>query len=90
MKPFIYPLLRLLASTAPAFGVAITSPSDGAYVSSPFVLTASSATCSYQPVTTIGYSVDSGDTTMLSGKTSFDTSVPASIGSPINMSGWTG
>jgi hypothetical protein len=66
MKSFFYSLLLVVGSTAPAFGIAITSPSNGGQVSSPFTLTASSATCSYQPVTTIGYSLDSGGTTKCS------------------------
>jgi hypothetical protein len=81
MKLFFYPLLFILVSTAPVFGVSITSPSSGEHVSSPFTLTASSATCSSKPVTTIGYSLDSGGTTLLRGETYLDTKVSASVGS---------
>lgn len=80
MKLFFYPLLFVLLSTAPVFGVAITSPSSGEHVNSPFTLTASSATCSSKPVTSIGYSLDSGGTTVLRGHAYLDTKVSASVG----------
>jgi hypothetical protein len=80
MKLLFYPLLFVLVSTAPVFGVSITSPSSGEHVSSPFTLTASSTTCSSKSVTTIGYSVDSGGTTLFKGKSYLDTKVSASVG----------
>ncbi len=80
MKLLFYPLLFVLVSTAPVFGVAITSPSSGEHVSSPFTLTASSGTCYSKPVTTIGYSLDSGGTTLFRGKSYLDTKVSASLG----------
>ncbi len=89
MKLLLYPLLLLLASTTPAFGVAITRPSNGEHVSSPFTLTASSATCSYQPVTTIGYSMDSGGTIMFKGKSTIDTEVSTSSGThTVHVKAW--
>jgi hypothetical protein len=80
MKAFFYPLLLVLVYTSCAFGVAITSPTNGQDVSSPFTLKASSATCSSQPVTTIGYSMDSGATTLFTGKSSINTQVSTSAG----------
>ena len=80
MKLLFYPLMFVLLSTAPVFGVSITSPSSGEHVTSPFTLNASSATCSSKAVTTIGYSLDSGGTTMFKGKSSIDTKVSASVG----------
>jgi len=89
MKLLFYSLLFVLVSTAPVFGVAITSPSNGEHVSSPFVLTASSATCSYQPVTTIGYSVDSGGTIMFKGTSTIDTEVSTSSGThTVHVKAW--
>lgn len=80
MKQLFYSLLFIAVSTAPLFGVAITSPSNGAYVGSPFTLIASSATCYSKPVTTIGYSLDSGGTTLFRGTGYLDTKVSASVG----------
>lgn len=81
MKLVLYPLLFALVTAAPVFGVAITSPTSGEHVTSPFTLTASSATCSSKAVTTIGYSLDSGETTLLKGESYLDTKVSASVGS---------
>ncbi len=80
MKFLFYPVLFALISTAPVFAVSITSPSNGEHVSSPFTLTASSATCSSKSVTSIGYSLDSGGTTVSRGHTNLDTKVSASVG----------
>ena len=43
-------------------GVSVSSPGDGAPISSTFTLIASSVTCSLQPVSAMGYSFDSGAT----------------------------
>ena len=91
MRLLFYPLLFVLVSTAPVFGVAISSPSSGEHVSSPFTLTASSATCSSKPVTTIGYSLDSGGTTLFKGNGYVDTKVSASVGShTVHVKVWNG
>lgn len=89
MKFLSYPLLFLLMSTIPAFGTAISNPYNGEHVSSPFTLVASSPTCSYLPVTTIGYSLDYGDTTMFHGKTNIDTTVSTSAGThTVHVKAW--
>jgi hypothetical protein len=46
-------------------GVSVSSPGNDAAISSTFTLTASSATCSLQPVAAMGYSFDSGVTTFV-------------------------
>ncbi len=80
MKRFTYPLILSLISTASAFaGVSISSPSSGELVVSPFTLSATSTSCSSQTVATMGYSIDSGDTTTIQ-NTSFDEQVSASLG----------
>jgi hypothetical protein len=43
-------------------GVSVSSPSNGASISSTFTLIANSVTCSLQPVSAMGYSFDSGST----------------------------
>src|SRR5579875_2101435 len=61
-------LLALLASAAPAFAITVSSPSNGAEVTSPFSLSAVATTCSNQTVGAMGYSFDnSPDTTIVSG-----------------------
>jgi hypothetical protein len=66
------------ATTAPG-GVTITSPANGASVSSPFTLKASDATCSSQTVTSMSYALDSDAATSVNG-TSIDAQVTAAAG----------
>ncbi len=79
-KTFGY-LLIFPALTLPALAaVSVSSPGNGAYVSSPFTLSADSTTCSSQPVASMGYSLDnSPDTTIVSG-TSLQTQISAGTG----------
>ena len=61
MKMVAYSIVASLALTAVAFANPIVnSPANGAYVGSPFTLSASSATCSSQSVAAMAYSIDSG------------------------------
>ena len=60
-------------------GVAVASPANGASVSSPFTLTASAATCSSQPVTSMSYTLDAGAATSVNG-TSINVQVTAAAG----------
>lgn len=71
----------IFALAAPAFGaVSVSTPSNGATVSSPFRLTADASSCSSQTVASMGYSLDSSsDTTIVNGA-SIDASVPAAEG----------
>lgn len=89
MKLLTYSLLLVFFSTASAFaGVNISSPSSGEHVSSPFTLSATSTSCSSQTVGTMGYSIDSGDTTLIH-NTSFDEQVSAPLGThTVHVKAW--
>jgi hypothetical protein len=56
----------------------VTAPKDGAHVTSPFNLVASAATCNAKPAVSMGYSIDSGPTTIVS--TTLNAMVSASQG----------
>ncbi len=90
MKFLSYSLLILCISTATAFAsVTINSPQNGESVSSPFTLTAYATACSYQPISSMGYSFDYGDTTILKGSTSINTKVSASLGThTLHVKSW--
>ena len=69
----------LVALAAPAFAqISVTTPSNGAQVTSPFTLVASTATCANVPAVSMGYSIDNGAT--VSEPVSFSASVTASAG----------
>ena len=71
-----------------ASGVAVTSPGNNATVSSPFSLSANAPTCSSQPVSAMGYSIDSGSTTIVNA-TSINTNVSASSGAhTLHVKAW--
>ena len=85
----LFPALLALTA-APAFAnPTISSPGNGATVSSPFTLSADASTCSSQPVSSMGYSFDSSsDTTIISG-TSIDTKVSSSAGThTLHVKSW--
>lgn len=68
-------------STATASGgITISSPKNGASVTSPFQLTATATTCDSQTVTSIGYAVGSASSPTLASGTSLSTQVSASAG----------
>lgn len=79
----------LCALTLPAFAnPTVSSPGAGA-VSSPFTLSADAATCSSQPVSTMGYSLDSSSSTTVFNGTSIDTTVSASAGNhTLHVKSW--
>jgi len=82
MKKFPPPtLLLFVAAGLPAFAsVTVNSPANAADVSSPFTLSANAFTCSSQPVSTIGYSLDnSADASIVNG-TSLNAQVSAGDG----------
>ncbi len=59
--------------------VTVSSPGNGAEVQTPFTLSATAVECSAQPVTAMGYSLDSsGDTTIID-----DQNVEANVSAPI-------
>jgi hypothetical protein len=76
--------------TSPTSGtpLAISSPVNGASVSSPFTLAASATICSSQTVTSIGYALDNGSTTVDSG-TSLSTELTAAAGAhTVKVTAW--
>jgi hypothetical protein len=70
--------LALAAAVAPAYGITVTAPASGAHVTSPFSVVASTSTCDSKPAVSMGYSIDSGATTIVS--TNFSALVSASVG----------
>lgn len=80
-KFFAYPPLFLLTIAAPAFaGVSVSSPGNGAEVSSPFKVSAYASSCSDQPVRAMGYSLDNSTDTTVVNSTSVDTSIRSGSG----------
>ena len=73
MNRFLCSSFALLAIIAPAHAITVTTPTNGAQVTSPFKLVASTSTCSSKPAVSMGYSIDSGSTTIV--PTSFSASV---------------
>lgn len=74
-------LVLVFLSAASAFaGVTVTSPAANATVGAPLVLTATASPCSSQPISAMGYSIDSGATTTFSGVTAINLQVPAPTG----------
>ena len=77
-------------STTSSSGVTISSPLNGASVGSPFTVSGNAPTCSSQTVTAIGYSLDSGATTIVNG-TSINEQASASSGShTLHLKAWNG
>ncbi len=67
----------------------IASPANGAAVSSPFGLSASSANCYGQPTSSIGYSVDNSSYTYIVGGTVLNTSVTTGTGGhTVHVKSW--
>ncbi len=82
MNTFDQVLLNInVAAPAPVSNITIQSPSNGATLSSPFTLTASASTCASKPAVSMGYSIDSGTTTIE--PTSFTASVTSSPGAHV-------
>ncbi|HEX3663158.1 MAG TPA: hypothetical protein VHU89_17105 [Acidobacteriaceae bacterium] len=80
----------LALSAVPAFAnPTISSPGNGADVSSPFTLSADASTCSSQTVSSMGYSLDSSSDTTIVHSTSIDAKVSASSGShTVHVKAW--
>jgi hypothetical protein len=91
MKKLIFlPLLLASAAGLQAFAsVTISSPGNGADVASPFTVAADAPTCSSQPVSTIGYSLDNSTDTSIVGGTSLNAQVSAGSGShTLHVKAW--
>ncbi len=82
-------VVLLLTGAMPGFAdVAISIPQDGENVSSPFHLIAGAPECWTQDVTAMGYSLDSGATTMVRG-TNINAEVTAAAGThTLHVKAW--
>ena len=78
MRSQLFSLLALSASVTPLFAITVTTPSNGAPVTSPFSLVASTGACGSQPAVSMGYSLDYGSTAIM--PTSFSAMVIAGNG----------
>ena len=89
-KLFSLSLLLAAPAVLPAFaGVTISSPGNGADVSSPFTLSAGASTCSSQPVSAIGYSFDNSTETSVVDGSSLNVQVSAGSGShTLHVKAW--
>lgn len=82
-------LLLPFVLTSSIFAVTITTPGNNAQVTSPVSLVASADTCSSQPVTAIGYSLDSSTDTTIVDKMGINASIPTSTGThTIHVKAW--
>src|SRR5579864_2671402 len=81
MKTRLFAILALAISTLPVSAITVVSPSNGAVLSSPFKLVASTSTCGGVPAVSMGYSIDSDTATIE--PTSFSAMVVASPGAHI-------
>jgi hypothetical protein len=81
VKSFLLYFFALATVVVPAHAITVTTPASEANVTSPFSLIASTETCDSKPAVSMGYSIDSGATTIVS--TSFSAKVSATAGAHI-------
>ena len=81
MKTLLFAAFALATFSVPAQAITVYTPSNGATVTSPFVVSASTTTCAGLPAVSMGYSIDSG--TAVIEPTSFSASVSAAPGSHV-------
>lgn len=81
MKILFSASLMLAACCVAASAITVKTPADGAHVTSPFLLDASTNTCGSVQAVAMGYSIDTGTATIE--PTSFSTSVQASPGAHV-------
>jgi len=81
MRGFLCSIFALATIIVPAHAITVTTPANGALVTSPFSLVANAGTCNSKPAVSMGYSIDSGSTTIVS--TSFSAMVSAGQGAHI-------
>jgi hypothetical protein len=81
MKRTCFSFLALLVSVVPASAITVKTPADGAEVTSPFNLVASTSRCESEQAASMGYSLDHGATTVVS--TNFSAMVVAGDGQHI-------
>jgi hypothetical protein len=80
MKTLICSLIALAAGIVPASAITVTTPENGAQLTSPFSLTAASATCGTEPTVSMGYSLDYGPSTIVKTNSSISAMVIAGDG----------
>ena len=79
MKRLLIAALAVVGCSAPATqAITVSTPSNGAQLTSPFTVTASTTTCGGVPAVSMGYSIDSG--TAVIEPTSFSAKVSATPG----------
>src|SRR5512140_3064680 len=81
MKTLLFAALALATFSVPAQAISVYSPSNGATVTSPFVVSASTTTCAGLPAVSMGYSIDSG--TAVIEPTSFTAKATAAPGAHV-------
>ena len=89
---YVCATLILSVLVAPAFASpTVNNPTNGEFVTSPFALSASAATCSSRTVKTLGWSLDhSSDTTLIHQQT-MDVQINASAGKhTVHVKAWAG
>ena len=80
MKNALITCASIMSFAIPASAITIHAPVNGAEVTSPFNLVASTETCDSKRALSMGYSIDYGVTTILKNKTSFSAMVAAPQG----------
>jgi Chitobiase/beta-hexosaminidase C-terminal domain len=60
MRTLLFAALALTAFSIPVHAITVSAPSNGAKVTSPFLLTASTQSCASLPAVSMGYSIDDG------------------------------
>jgi hypothetical protein len=86
---FLASLIFASMSVSAFATVTVSSPGNGAEVSSPFTLTASAANCSSQATSAMGYSLDASSDTTIVASASLNAQVPASTGShTLHVKAW--
>ena len=78
MKRLLFVALALVGCTASTQAITVSTPTNGAVVTSPFTLSASTKTCAGLAAVSMGYSIDSG--TAVIEPTSFTAKVTAAPG----------
>ena len=80
----------MMTLTLPALAsVTVSSPSNGEQVSSPFKLSADASTCSSQPVSAMGYSLDNSSQTAIVNSTTINANVSSGTGShTLHVKAW--
>ena len=81
MKTRLFALLAFAASTIPVSAITVVTPSNGAVLTSPFKLVASTSACGGVPAVSMGYSIDHNTATIE--PTSFSAMVAATPGAHV-------